>query len=96
VASNSKDAGSGGGWFASSNRSWVNPQIRLPRACMTWCVSGSEKPAERLGVNDQLSVVSAIAVVPIFCWELSLGLWLAIRGFADAPAGAAPVLEPAR
>lgn len=52
--------------------------------------------ATMFGVNDQVSVASAIAVVPIFCWELSLGLWLAIRGFADAPAGAVPVLEPAR
>lgn len=52
--------------------------------------------ATMFGVNDQVSVASAIAVVPIFCWELSLGLWLAIRGFADAPAGVAPVLEPAR
>ncbi len=52
--------------------------------------------ATMFGVNDQLSVASAIAVVPIFCWELSLGLWLAIRGFADAPAQAAPFPGPAR
>ncbi len=38
------------------------------------------------GVNDQLSVWSAIAVAPIFCWELFLGLWLAIRGFRSLPA----------
>lgn len=36
--------------------------------------------ATMFGVNDQLSTASAIAVAPIFCWELSLGLWLAIRG----------------
>jgi hypothetical protein len=35
------------------------------------------------GLNDQVSVWSAIAVLPIFMWELALGLWLTFRG----PAG---------
>ncbi len=34
-----------------------------------------------LGINDQVSVWSGIAVVPIFAWELSLGLWLTFKGF---------------
>jgi hypothetical protein len=34
-----------------------------------------------LGVNEQTSVVSGIAVIPIFFWELSLGLWLTFKGF---------------
>jgi hypothetical protein len=34
-----------------------------------------------LGVNDTVSVFSGIATVPIFAWELLLGLWLAIVGF---------------
>ena len=46
------------------------------------------------GVNEQLSVPSAIAVAPIVLWELFLGLWLSIRGFADAPAHPQPAPQP--
>lgn len=38
-----------------------------------------------LGVNAQVSVWSAIAVAPIFVWELSLGVWLAAKGFRPSP-----------
>ncbi len=37
-----------------------------------------------VGLNEQLSVLSAVAVAPIFLWELSLGLWLLVRGFRPA------------
>jgi hypothetical protein len=37
--------------------------------------------ASILGLNEQFSVWSAIAVIPIFFWELSLGLWLVVKGF---------------
>jgi len=37
------------------------------------------------GINDQLSVWSAIATLPIFAWELSLGLWLVLKGFKPSP-----------
>jgi hypothetical protein len=43
--------------------------------------------ATLFGANDQLSAWSAVAVVPIFLWELSLGVWLLVRGLR--PAGAA-------
>ncbi|WP_328321314.1 DUF4386 domain-containing protein [Kribbella sp. NBC_00382] len=33
------------------------------------------------GAYDQLSLPSGIATVPIFIWELSLGLWLTFKGF---------------
>jgi uncharacterized protein DUF4386 len=33
------------------------------------------------GAYDQLSLWSGIATVPIFIWELSLGLWLTFKGF---------------
>jgi hypothetical protein len=36
--------------------------------------------ATLFGVNDQLSAWSAVAVAPIFVWELSLGLWLLVKG----------------
>jgi hypothetical protein len=37
--------------------------------------------AQVLGVNEQYSAFSAIAVLPIFLWELLLGLWLVFKGF---------------
>jgi hypothetical protein len=40
--------------------------------------------ATLFGVNSQLSVWSGVAVVPIFVWELSVGLWLAVRGLRPA------------
>lgn len=33
------------------------------------------------GINDQLSVWSAIGLPGIFFWELSLGLWMTFKGF---------------
>ncbi len=39
-----------------------------------------------LGVNELYSAWSAIAVLPIFLWELFLGLWLVFKGFRkEAP-----------
>lgn len=37
--------------------------------------------AVMFGAYDQVSPISAIATVPIALWELSLGLWLVIKGF---------------
>jgi hypothetical protein len=33
------------------------------------------------GVNDAVSVWSGVALLPIFLWELSLGLWMTFKGF---------------
>ena len=33
------------------------------------------------GINDPVSVWTGIATAPIFLWELSLGLWMAFKGF---------------
>jgi hypothetical protein len=33
------------------------------------------------GINDMRSAWTAIATAPIFLWELSLGLWMTIKGF---------------
>ena len=39
-----------------------------------------------IGINEQYSAWSAIAVLPIFLWELLLGLWLVFKGFrTEAP-----------
>lgn len=37
------------------------------------------------GVNDEVSLWSAIALAPIFFWELSLGVWLVLKGFKPSP-----------
>jgi hypothetical protein len=37
------------------------------------------------GAYDQVSVWSGLATVPIFFWELSLGLWMTIKGFKPSP-----------
>ena len=61
-----------------------------------------------LGINEKISVWSLIALLPIFLWELSLGLWMTFKGFrkeaplmveaaaeAQSPHGSAPaVLSP--
>ena len=54
-----------------------------------------------VGINSEYSAWSAIALVPIFLWELTLGLWLVFKGFkASAPimvgAAAAEVGRPER
>ena len=35
--------------------------------------------------NDPITVLAAIATVPIFLWELSLGIWLVVKGFKPSP-----------
>jgi hypothetical protein len=43
------------------------------------------------GINDQVSALSGLATLPIFLWELSLGLYLTFKGFRST----APVLATA-
>ena len=43
------------------------------------------KIATVYGVNDEVSLWSAIALAPIFFWELSLGVWLVLKGFKPSP-----------
>jgi uncharacterized protein DUF4386 len=50
-----------------------------------------------LGINEQVSGWSLIALLPIFAWELSLGLYLAIKGFKpSAPIMVAAAAESRR
>ncbi len=37
------------------------------------------------GAYDQVSSVSLIATLPIAAWELSLGIWLVVKGFKPSP-----------
>ncbi len=41
-----------------------------------------------LGLNEQVSTLSLIALPLIFFWELSLGLWLTFKGFRPAAVAA--------
>jgi hypothetical protein len=38
--------------------------------------------------SDPVTVLAAIATVPIFLWELSLGVWLVVKGFRPSPIAA--------
>ncbi len=40
------------------------------------------------GINEQVSTWSLIALVPIFLWEFSLGVWLVVKGFRPAAVAA--------
>jgi hypothetical protein len=41
--------------------------------------------ATMFGVNDQTSAFSVIMTLPVAAWELSLGVWLVVKGFKPAP-----------
>jgi Domain of unknown function (DUF4386) len=51
-----------------------------------------------LGAYTQVSPVSAIATIPEFAWELSLGTYLVVKGFKRSPltAGTIPALSMPR
>jgi hypothetical protein len=44
--------------------------------------------ATMFGLTEQVSVVSALALPGIFFWELSLGVWLVVKGFRPGPLAA--------
>ena len=46
--------------------------------------------ATMFGLNDQLSVMSGLGVAGIFAWELSLGVYLLVKGFRPSPITASP------
>ena len=48
--------------------------------------------ATLLGLNQQVSGWSAIATLPVAAWELSVGVWMAVKGFKPSPitAGTTP------
>ena len=48
-----------------------------------------------IGINGQYSTWSVIAVLPIFLWELLLGLWLVFKGFRAVPVIASDTRDPA-
>jgi hypothetical protein len=47
------------------------------------------------GVNDEMSIWTGIATIPIFIWELSIGLYMTFKGFRpDAQLLAEPPPDP--
>jgi hypothetical protein len=51
--------------------------------------------ATMFGINEQFSLWSGIAVAPIFVWELSLGIYLVVKGFKPSPITAGMVTASA-
>ena len=49
-------SGEGSGSDLSSNRSWLNPKMRLPRTWSAWWASSIEKPPPSEGREDRLDV----------------------------------------
>jgi uncharacterized protein DUF4386 len=41
--------------------------------------------ATMFGLWDQVSAVALIATLPVAAWELSLGVWLVVKGFTPSP-----------
>ena len=37
--------------------------------------------ARIFGLLDEAALFNAIALIPIFVWELSIGLWMTFKGF---------------
>ena len=54
----------------------------------------SAQIATAFGFNETTTVWSAVGLLPIFVWELSLGLWMAFKGFKrSAPIVAAAIAD---
>lgn len=56
--------------------------------------------ATLFGLYDQVSPPAVLAALPIAAWELSVGVWMIVKGFRPAPAsqatpGTAPTLQGA-
>ncbi len=54
------------------------------------------KIATVYGVNDDSTMWSMIALAPIFFWELSLGIYLVVRGFRPSAVAALPPAQALR
>jgi hypothetical protein len=51
--------------------------------------------ATLFGLHDQVSPTATVLAAPIFFWELSLGIWMTVKGFRTvAPDGTAPIEAP--
>jgi hypothetical protein len=57
------------------------------------CISGI---AVLFGLHEQWSATSGIATIPEFFWELSLGIYLIVKGFRPTPIGSSDLEVPVR
>ena len=48
------------------------------------------------GLWEQVSLPAGIATVPIALWEVSLGVYLVVKGFKPSPITAGMTTDPAR
>lgn len=46
--------------------------------------------------NDPITALAVSATIPIFVWELSLGIWLVVKGFTPSPITARPLVAADR
>lgn len=49
------------------------------------CLAFASATAELFGLYEQVSTVAAVLVLPEAIWEVSLGIWLVVKGFAPSP-----------
>jgi hypothetical protein len=62
-------------------RSGLVPRLIPAMGLVGGLLMASSVIGQIIGINERLSVWSGIALLPIFAWELSLGLYMAIKGF---------------
>ena len=51
--------------------------------------------AVMFGLWDQVSFAASLLTLPIFLWELSLGLWMTFKGFNTVPVATEPAVREA-
>jgi LuxR family maltose regulon positive regulatory protein len=57
-----------------------------PTSYWTYLITALQAPAPGVGTSALLLLqLAAIATAPIFLWELSLGVWLVVKGFKPSP-----------
>ena len=62
-------------------RSGLVPRVLPAMGLIGGALMISSIVGQLFGVNEQLSTWSLVALVPVFLWELSLGLYLTFKGF---------------
>jgi hypothetical protein len=66
----------------------VAPDLERPPRCRRWSIDLTglaAATATLFGLTDQTSAWSAIAALPVAAWELSLGVWMVVKGFRPSP-----------
>lgn len=62
-------------------RSGLVPRLIPAMGLVGGFLMASSVMGQIIGINEPVSAWSGIALLPIFAWELSLGLYMAIKGF---------------